>query len=213
MKTRDRILDVSLSLFNQEGEASQTAVDIANALDMSPGNLYYHFKGKAPIITALFDRFEEEMAIILGGSNGAVTSVEDNWVYIYIVLEEIYDFRFFYRNIGDMVERYPFLARRFRRILSAKKQAIEAVLKALISRNLMQIDPRLLDPLIQQMVSTLTFWLSRDLIEGRQQAGPALIHETVLQCMLLAVPYMDAAGDEVLAQMLARYETVLGTSV
>ena len=30
MKTRDRILNVSLELFNREGEASQTAVDIAN---------------------------------------------------------------------------------------------------------------------------------------------------------------------------------------
>ena len=43
----------ALNLFNAEGEAKQTAVDIANALDMSPGNLYYHFKGKEPIIEAL----------------------------------------------------------------------------------------------------------------------------------------------------------------
>ena len=87
MKTRERILDVSLALFNSEGEANQTSVDIANALDMSPGNLYYHFKGKEPIIEALFDRFEEEMKIILDDSHNAVASIEDNWVYVYIVLE------------------------------------------------------------------------------------------------------------------------------
>ena len=209
MKTRDRILDVSLKLFNEEGEANQTSVDIANALEMSPGNLYYHFKGKEPIITALFERFEEEMQIILGGSQGAVTSIEDNWVFIYIVLEEIYDFRFFYRNIGDMVIRYPVMATRFRRILSAKRGAIESVLNALMQRQLLDLDPRLKAPLVKQMVDTLTFWLSRDLIEGKPQNGPALIHETVLQCMLLVVPYMGEVGTEVLEQMLQRYRDAM----
>lgn len=205
MKTRDRILDVSLALFNSEGEAKQTAVDIANALDMSPGNLYYHFKGKEPIIEALFDRFEEEMQIILGGSHGAVASIEDNWVFIYIVLEEIYDFRFFYRNVGDMMERYPGLANRFRKILAMKRQAIENVLAQLEKQDLVDIDRRLKAPLVQQMLSTLTFWLSHDLIEGSDRNGPALIHDTVLQFMLLVVPYMGDAGTEALDGMLDRY--------
>jgi len=204
MKTRDRILDVSLELFNAEGEAKQTAVDIANALDMSPGNLYYHFKGKEPIIEALFDRFEEEMKIILGGSHGAVTSIEDNWVFVYIVLEEIYDFRFFYRNVGDMMERYPGLASRFRKILAMKRQAIENVLAQLEKQDIVEVDRRLRAPLIQQMLSTLTFWLSHDLIEGSDRDGPALIHDTVLQFMLLVVPYMGEAGTEALDGMLER---------
>ncbi len=205
MKTRDRILDVSLTLFNSEGEAAQTAVDVANALDMSPGNLYYHFKGKEPIIEALFERFEEEMQIILGGTHGAVTSIEDNWVFVYIVLEEIYDFRFFYRNIGDMMERYPSMASRFRKILAAKRLAIENVLRQLEKRDVLHVDKRLRAPLVQQMLSTLTFWLSHDLIEGSDREGPELIHDTVLQFMLLVVPYMGEAGFEALSGMLDRH--------
>ncbi|MEO1187771.1 MAG: TetR/AcrR family transcriptional regulator [Pseudomonadota bacterium] len=209
MKTRDRILDVSLALFNSEGEAKQTAVDIANALDMSPGNLYYHFKGKEPIIEALFDRFEEEMQIILGGSHGAVTSIEDNWVFIYIVLEEIYDFRFFYRNVGDMMERYPGLASRFRKILAMKRQAIESVLGQLEKQNIVHLERRLRAPLVQQMLSTLTFWLSHDLIEGGARDGPTLIHDTVLQFMLLVVPYMGEAGADALDGMFERHRDLI----
>ena len=65
MKTRDRILHTSLLLFNQEGEPNTTTVDIANELDISPGNLYYHFKGKDIIIAELFNQYEQGLYEIL----------------------------------------------------------------------------------------------------------------------------------------------------
>lgn len=212
MKTRDRILDASLSLFNEEGEAAQSAVDIANVLDMSPGNLYYHFKGKEPIIEALFDRFETEMKLILSGSQTAITSIEDNWVFTYIILEEIYDFRFFYRNLGELVARYPSLGPRFRRVMAMKRRAAKDTIEQLIKAQQMHIDPRLKAPLVEQMLSTLTFWLSLDAVEGSDKDGPRLIHDTVLQFMLLLVPYMGAAGYDALNAMLERHKSLVGAT-
>ena len=208
MKTRDRILDVSLDLFNEEGEAGQSAVDIANALDMSPGNLYYHFKGKEPIIEALFDRFEVEMQIILNGTHGTITSIEDNWVFTYIVLEEIYDFRFFYRNLGQLLNQYPSLGVRFRKVLAMKRQAIENVLSGLEKQGFLEVEKPLRGHLIDQMLATLTVWLSLDVIEGKHKNGPQLIHDTVLQFMLLTVPYMGEVGADVMAGMLKRHARV-----
>ena len=49
MSTRDLILDVALVLLNERGESSVTSVDLANEMNISPGNLYYHFKGKEPV--------------------------------------------------------------------------------------------------------------------------------------------------------------------
>lgn len=206
MKTRDRILHTSLLLFNVEGEAQQTAVDISNALGISPGNLYYHFKGKDAIIRALFTSFEEEMRVILRGSRGRVTSIEDNWVYIYILLEEIYDFRFFYRNLGVLLDRYPDLAVRFRALVAEQRATILKVLDDLTKAGVLTIDPRLKVTLTDQIMLTLTFWLEADTLNRTEHDGGALIHQTVFQVMCLIVPYMGDAGFEALSRMVEHYE-------
>ncbi len=209
MKTRDRILQVSLLLFNEEGEAPQTAVDISNALDISPGNLYYHFKGKDAIIRSLFSAFEDEMRVILRGSKGGVNSIEDNWVYLYIILEEIYDFRFFYRDLGVLLDRYPDLAVRFRALVSEKRQTVTRVLEDLAESDVLRLDPRLKTALTDQIMMTVTFWLANDSIGNSQHDGPALIHTTVFQVMCLIVPYMGEAGFGALSHMIDHYELVM----
>lgn len=209
MKTRDRILQVSLLLFNEEGEAPQTAVDISNALDISPGNLYYHFKGKDAIIRSLFGAFEDEMRVILRGSKGGVNSIEDNWVYLYIILEEIYDFRFFYRDLGVLLDHYPDLAVRFRALVSEKRHTITRVLEDLAESDVLRLDPRLKTALTDQIMMTVTFWLANDSIGNSQHDGPALIHTTVFQVMCLIVPYMGEAGFGALSHMINHYESVM----
>ena len=209
MKTRDRILQTSLLLFNQEGEAPQTAVDISNALEISPGNLYYHFKGKDAIIRALFGAFEDEMRVILRGSKGGVTSIEDNWVYLYIILEEIYDFRFFYRDLGVLLDRYPDLAVRFRALVAEKRRTITRVLHDLAESDVLQLDPRLKSALTDQIMMSITFWLANDSIGNEVHDGPSLIHKTVFQVMCLIVPYMGEAGFVALSRMIEYYEGTL----
>ena len=89
MKTRDRILNCALELFNRDGEPNVTTLDIANELGISPGNLYYHFHGKEPLTMQLLERFQADMAPLLDPPLEARLDVEDYWLFLHLIVERM----------------------------------------------------------------------------------------------------------------------------
>jgi AcrR family transcriptional regulator len=55
MDTRRRILDVARELFASQGYAGTSIADITGRLGMSKAALYYHFRSKAEILSALVE--------------------------------------------------------------------------------------------------------------------------------------------------------------
>lgn len=209
MKTRDKILQASLALFNTEGETNVSTVDVANEVDISPGNLYYHFKGKEAIISALYGDFEEEMRLVLDAPLDRPLSAEDNWLYFYIVFEEIYDFRFFYRNLTDLLTRYTALNTRFQDLLTRKADTIAAMLNALSQQGVLNTTEREVEHLATRLTMLLTYWLNFEAVRHPGASGPDIIHGGVFHVLSHIAPYVSVGRDVFMDVISALYEDQL----
>lgn len=193
MKTKDRILQTSLLLFNEEGEPNVTTVDVANEMGISPGNLYYHFRGKEMIIEDLYDQFDREMTDILTAPIQKTIGMEDSWLYLYVVFEHIYQYRFLYYNLSDVMQRYEKIQRRFKRLLKLKVSTAKALCRDLKSHEVLrETSDSELEVLVNQIVMTVIYWFAFNAISDRHHKKPEiLMHEGVFQVMSLLAPHLQ----------------------
>lgn len=137
MKTAQRILLTALAMFNEHGENSVASVDIAIELDISPGNLYYHFKGKESIVIALMKMHEKQMQTLLTREKLDTLNAEEIMYYLYLLVDSIHVFRFLYKSPADLAEKYPSIVKRRQHILANLKRQISFLFTSLSERKVL----------------------------------------------------------------------------
>src|SRR5450755_3414444 len=144
-RTAERILDTTLELFNRFGEPNVSTTLISAELGISPGNLYYHYPAKEELITKLFERYDAALADLLRASDG-VANVEDAWLFFHMLFELIWQYRFLYRDLNDLLSKNRRLETHFQFVLKNKGKAVQAVLDGLARGNAMRIDALAVQP-------------------------------------------------------------------
>ena len=94
---------------------------IADEMDISPGNLYYHFRSKDEIVEHAVRAFEQRdrgRARRRRAPRGA--NVEDLWLFLHLLFEAIWRYRFLYRDLNDLLSRNRLLEVHFKRLLERK---------------------------------------------------------------------------------------------
>lgn len=193
-RTRSRILAESLRLFNEQGEANVTTGAIAASLNMSPGNLYYHFRNKDQIVEHLFRDFEARIGAEPAPSRDPAAAMEDLWLYLHLMLEGIRDYRFLYRNLDDLLARNRKLRDHFGRILQAKEAAVVALCEGLVRAGAMRATAEEIRALARNVLVVASYWLNfRALGAARPRASDADadLGLGAYQVMALVAPYLE----------------------
>src|SRR3979409_594543 len=157
-RTAERILEVTLELFNRFGEPNVSTTLISAELNISPGNLYYHYPAKDELINSLFDRYERSLNELLHAADN-VRNVEDAWLFFHMLFELIWQYRFLYRDLNDLLSKNRRLDTHFQFVLKKKSDAVQSGLGGMARGNATQIDPRQAEPVATAMVVVLTYWL------------------------------------------------------
>ena len=210
MKTRDRILQTSLQLFNEHGEPRITTNHIADELDISPGNLYYHFRNKDDIIWLLFQQFERQMDAALQVPERRVPNMEDMWLYLHLVFENIWEYRFFYRDLDNILSRNKKLRTHFRRIIERKVNTAVAICTGLAEAGIMNATPDDIAALARNIAVIATYWLNFQSIRA-SAANPRNDSDHlalgVYQVLSLVAPFLKGEARELFQQISREYLT------
>src|SRR5438105_5735425 len=168
-RTAERILEATLDLFNRFGEANVSTTLISAELNISPGNLYYHYPAKDQLINSLFDRYEHGLNELLHAADN-VRNVEDAWLFFHMLFELIWQYRFLYRDLNDLLSKNRRLETHFQYVLKNKSRAVQSVLGGMTRGNAMRIDSRDAEPVATAMVVVLTYWLSYEYVRDPRKA-------------------------------------------
>lgn len=208
-RTAERILEVTLELFNRFGEPNVSTTLISAELNISPGNLYYHYPAKDELINSLFDRYERALNELLNAADN-VKNVEDAWLFFHMFFELIWQYRFLYRDLNDLLSKNRRLETHFQFVLKNKQQAVRAVLDGLSRHQSIRIDARESEPVATSMVVVLTYWLSYEYVRDPRKAlepesANAALMRGAYYVLSLLLPYLEASQRAHMLSLVGSY--------
>jgi len=194
-RTRERILELSLRLFNEFGEPNITTTVIAEEMNISPGNLYYHFRNKDDIVNSIFVQFETEIERILTVPAGRRSNMQDVWLYLHHMFKLIWRYRFFYRDLNDLLSRNRKLELHFKAIHAHKIKVARQLCEDLRSEGSLEASDQQIGAMATNMVVVATYWLSFEYVRNprkysEQQAIADALARGCYQVLSMVSPYL-----------------------
>ncbi|WP_413285367.1 TetR/AcrR family transcriptional regulator [Vibrio sp. MA40-2] len=197
MKTRDKIVLASLELFNDHGERNITTNHIAAHIEISPGNLYYHFRNKQEIVRDIFECYSTELLERFS----PVESGEESLVLLKRYLDSIFTlmwkYRFFYANLPEILQRDEILHERYLSVQDKLHNNLEAIFDGFVELKLLDVDKQEAISLVTTLHLVASSWLGyRSAMSLKTEITEKIIHEGVLQMIAVVKPHTTQMGRE-----------------
>ena len=206
-RTRERILGTSLALFNRLGAPRVTTGDIADEMNISPGNLYYHFANKDEIVFELYATYEARILPLYADPGGRHVDVDDLWLWLHLLFEQMWSYRFLYRDLDELTSRSRKLGTRFGALLRKGVTTVIELCRAMVDAGTMRATDREVEALAHNVVLVASYWSSYDRIRRATHDGP-LEHdagEAAYHVLALFGPFLNDTAREYLDRLSADY--------
>lgn len=210
MKTKDRILLASLKLFNERGERNVSTNHIAAALDISPGNLYYHFRNKSDIVHQLFLQYQREVQAFIVVPNRGQVTYQDKVNYLEAILNSMWDYRFLHRDLHHLLQDDERLRVIYREFSSRTVADGRKIFQAMADAGMLLASKEQIDALILNVWVLVVSWISmlQSLsVSGSDSSvqGKRLVKRAIYQIIMLEEPYLCEAMQHQLPELKQQY--------
>ncbi len=197
MKTRDKIVHAALELFNQHGERNITTNHIADYIEISPGNLYYHFRNKQEIVREIFALYSAELLerfTPLKGSKESLTMLKS---YLDSIFTLMWKYRFFYANLPEIFSRDELLHEQYTNVQDILRGNLIAIMQEFVALKLLEVDRQQLKSLVCTLHLIACSWLSYQFaMLSKTQITEQMVRQGMLQMIDVVKPVATEQGLE-----------------
>lgn len=209
MKTKDRIIEASIELFNSQGERNVTTNHIASHLNISPGNLYYHFRNKEEIIRHIFTKYADHMQTSFEPVKPSQDAMKILTNYLDAVFSALYHFNFLYDNLPVIMARDPELRTQYLQIHNQMMEKIHHLIVSLQVAGLINIDNNDIDEFANIIKQQVTFWISYiKTSEEEAEVNNPILYQGLTKVLLLFKPYVTPDYREAVAELTQHYKAL-----
>ena len=168
-------------------------------MNISPGNLYYHFRNKDDIIGELYAAYEATVVPLLAVPDDPPPGVEDLWFMLHVLFERMREYRFLYRDLDEITSRNRKLAQRFADLLRRFDRTVIELCRGLVRTGQMHASEREIGALAANATLVATFWMSWQRVVGVQRGtgGEALdvsLDHAAYHVLALVAPFLVGDG-------------------
>jgi hypothetical protein len=127
-----------------------------------------------------------------------------------MLFELIWQYRFLYRDLNDLLSKNRRLETHFQFVLKHKSQAVRAVLDGLAMESAMRIERGQQEAVANAMVVVLTYWLSYEYVRDPRKAlepenAGAAMARGAYHVLSLLMPYLEPTSQEHLRTLVGEY--------
>ncbi|HBC3992531.1 TPA: TetR/AcrR family transcriptional regulator [Vibrio parahaemolyticus] len=211
MKTRDKIVYAALELFNQHGERNITTNHIADHIEISPGNLYYHFRNKQEIVREIFALYSAELLERFTPIQGSQESLTMLKSYLDSIFTLMWKYRFFYANLPEILSRDEQLHKQYIDVQEKLQANLIAIMQEFVSLKLLDVNEQQLKSLVCTLHLIACSWLAyQSAMASKTSITEQMVKQGMLQMLNVVKPVATEQGLEQLQLLEEAVSTLQG---
>ncbi|MBK1897795.1 TetR/AcrR family transcriptional regulator [Chryseobacterium paridis] len=198
MKTKERITATALQLFNDQGYNTITTRHIAAEMNISPGNLHYHFKHSEDIVKAIFSELIIEMDEMMNKLyETKAKTLESLYHFTFHTYEIFYSYRFLFLNFVDILKKIPEIEVLYEKINMERKIEFQSIFSDFQKNKIFQdnIPDFIIENLSTQIFIIADNWISYNSLTLKLPKEEAIQHYSLIQ-MNLFYPLLSVEQQE-----------------
>jgi len=168
--------------------------------------LYYHFRNKEDIINSIFAQYESHLESGFKPYDDVPITIELLMGYFDAMFYTLWQFRFMYANLADILSRDEALKKRY---LHAQQQVLNRssdILRKLKKDGFLDVDDNKVTALADTIKMMVSFWISYQLTQSSTSSiTKATLYDGLLRVLMIFQAYETPASSATFSRLEQHY--------